>query len=75
MNTYNRIMEFFWLSMGIAITILVTIMCFKENFASWAVYYLFALAALMFFFFRRFMRKRMEKHQAFLDAQHKSGKK
>jgi hypothetical protein len=68
-------MEYFWLSMGIAIFLLVTTMCFKENFTSWSVYYLFSLASFLFFFFRRFMRKRMEKHQAYLDEQHKLGKR
>ena len=60
-------MELFWLSMGIIIIILVTIMCLKENFSSWAVYYIFGLMALGTYLMRRFMRKRMEKHQAFLN--------
>lgn len=61
-------MELFWLSMGIIIIILVTIMCLKENFSSWAIYYVFALMALGTYFMRRFMRKRMERHQAFLNT-------
>jgi cell division protein FtsW (lipid II flippase) len=69
MKIYNRIMELFWLAMGIIIIILVTVMCLKENFSSWAIYYVFALMALGTYFMRRFMRKRMEKHQAFLDSQ------
>ena len=66
MTIYNRIMELFWLSMGIIIIVLVTVMCLKESFSSWAIYYIFALMALGTYFMRRFMRKRMEKHQAFL---------
>ncbi|MNU50432.1 hypothetical protein D3C71_393980 [compost metagenome] len=69
MKTYNRIMELFWLSVGIIIIIMVTVMCLKESFSSWAVYYVFALMALGTYFMRRFMRKRMEKHQAFLESQ------
>ncbi|WP_343606409.1 hypothetical protein [Fluviicola sp.] len=69
MKTYNRIMELFWLSMGILIIIMVTVMCLKESFSSWAVYYIFALMALGTYLMRRFMRKRMEKHQAFLNSQ------
>ena len=71
MKIYNRIMELFWLSMGIIIIILVTIMCLKESFSSWAVYYAFAFKALGTYFMRRFMRMRMEKHQAFLNNQQK----
>lgn len=69
MKIYNRIMELFWLSMGIIIIIMVTIMCLKESFSSWAIYYIFALMALGTYFMRCFMRKRMEKHQAFLNNQ------
>lgn len=69
MKTYNRIMELFWLSTGVIIIVMVTVMCLKESFSSWAVYYVFALMALGTYFMRRFMRKRMEKHQAFLDSQ------
>lgn len=69
MKTYNRIMELFWLSTGIIILLLVTFMCLKENFSSWAIYYVFALMAFGTYFMRRFMRKRMEKHQEFLKNQ------
>lgn len=71
MKTYNRIMELFWLSMGIVIIVLVTFMCFKEGFDSWAIYYVFALMSLGTYFMRRFMRKRMEKHQEFLKNQNR----
>lgn len=70
MKTYNRIMELFWLGMSILIFIMVTIMCLKENFASWAVYYAFSLMAFGTYFMRRYMRRRMEKHQAWLNEQH-----
>lgn len=69
MKLYNRIMELFWLAVGIIIVIMVTVMCLKESFSSWAVYYAFAFMALGTYFLRRYMRKRMEKHQAFLNNQ------
>lgn len=62
-------MELFWLSTGIIIVLLVTIMCFKEGFSNWSIYYLFAFMALGTYFMRRFMRRRMEKHEAFLKNQ------
>lgn len=37
MKLYNRIMELFWLAVGIIIIIMVTVMCLKESFSSWAV--------------------------------------
>ena len=73
MKLYNRIMELFWLVIGIIIIIMVTVMCLKESFSSWAVYYAFAFMALGTYFLRRYMRKRMEKHQAYLNNQHGGG--
>lgn len=66
MKTYNRIMELFWLSVGTVVLISVTFLGIKEGFSHWAVYYIFGLMALGTFVLRRFMRKRMEKHQEFL---------
>lgn len=74
MKTYIRIMEIFWLSASILTFIMVTIMCLKENFASWAPYYTFSVLALAVYFVRRFMRKRMERHQQWLNEQHQQGK-
>lgn len=62
-------MEYFWLSAAILTFIMVTIMCFKENFNSWAPYYFFSIFALGFYFIRRFMRRRMEKHMQWLQNQ------
>lgn len=74
MKTYNRIMEIFWFSMAVLIVIVVTGMGFKDGFETWAIYYLFAAMALGTFTMRRYMRKRMEKHQEFLAQQQQESK-
>lgn len=71
MKTYNRFMELFWLGATVLIFIVVTFMGIKEGFSTWAMYYGFMFFTLMSFVLRRFMRKRMEKHQAFLEQQQK----
>ncbi len=75
MKTYNRIMEIFWFSMAVLIVIVVTGMGIKDGFGTWAIYYLFALMSLGTFTMRRYMRKRMEKHQEFLAQQHEQSSK
>lgn len=69
MKGYNRVMEIFWLSIGILIILVVTFMGFKEGFDSWGAYYLFGLMALGTYFLRRYMRRRMEKHLKWLEAE------
>lgn len=71
MKSYVKIMEYFWLSAAILTFIMVTIMCFKESFSSWVPYYVFTLVALVYYFIRRFMRRRMEKHMQWLADQAK----
>lgn len=56
-------MQVFWLTLGILITVLVTYKSFTEGFNRWGFYYIFALLALFVFFIRRFMMKRMVRHQ------------
>lgn len=70
MKTYNKIMEMFWLAVGVVVIIMVTYMGFTEGFGSWAAYYFFALMALLTYTMRRFMRKRMEKHVRYLEEEH-----
>ncbi|MDX1651464.1 MAG: hypothetical protein R3277_03155 [Brumimicrobium sp.] len=69
MDTYNKIMQKFWLAMTIVIFIAVTIMGISEGFDKWAFYYIFGLLTLALFFIRRFMMRHMEKHQRFLEEQ------
>jgi len=68
-------MEWFWLSVGILIVIVVTYMCFTEEPGRWASYYGLSLFAFGTYFLRRYMRRRMEKHVAFLEEQQKNGAK
>lgn len=67
MDTYNKIMQIFWLSLGIVIFISVTYLCLTEGFERWGSNYLFAGLALFMFLMRRYMMKRMKKHQEFLN--------
>lgn len=68
MKTYNKFMEKFWLTVAILVVILVTFKCFSDSFDRWAFYYIFALLALFTWFIRRIMRRRMEKHNEYLDS-------
>jgi hypothetical protein len=69
MNGYNKIMEKLWLIITISITLLVTFMGIKEGFATWWFYYFFALMTFGTYTLRKFMRKRMEKHMAYLNEE------
>lgn len=64
-------MERFWLVVSIVVFLLVSYKCFDEGFDRWAFYYLFVLLALFTWIVRRYMRKRMEKHNEYLDSQAK----
>jgi hypothetical protein len=72
MNTYNAIMEKFWLFAGIAMLIFITVLGFKEGFDRWYPYYVFPLLAFFAWIMRRVMRRRMQKHLEFLEEQKKS---
>lgn len=69
MNTYHRIMEWFWLATTVLIIIAVSIMGFLNGFERWVFYYVFALLSAMTYLMRRYMRKRMEKHMKWLEEQ------
>lgn len=69
MKTYNKIMEWFWLSVSILILIVVTVMGIRDGFDRWVFYYAFALMAGLTYLMRRFMRRRMEKHVQWLEQE------
>ncbi len=69
MKTYNNLMLYFWMAMGIVTTVSVTYFGIKEGFDRWYHFYLFAIIAFLMYFLRRTMMKRMEKHQKFLEDQ------
>lgn len=70
METYNRIMQFFWLAMAVVIGVSVTYMSISESFEKWGFNYVFAVLALFVFLVRRYMMRRMKKHQEYLNNQH-----
>ena len=65
-------MVYFWLVMGIGTAAAITYFGFKEGFDRWYHFYVFSIIALLMFFLRRMMMKRMEKHQKFLEDQNKN---
>lgn len=66
METYNKIMQKFWLVMTILIVIAVTYLGITEGFGRWYFYYIFAALTLGLYFIRGYMMRRMEQHQEFL---------
>lgn len=68
MNLYNKVMQYFWLSMAIVITLGVTYLGYKEGFNRWVFYYTFAGIALIMYFMKTMMMKRMAKHNEFLNS-------
>lgn len=71
MKTYNKIMEWFWLVVGVLIIVSVTIYGFMDGFDRWVYYYGLSLFAFGSYFLRRWMRRRMEKHLEWLEEQKK----
>lgn len=69
-------MEVFWLSMGIVLTLIVIYMLASDGWDKNSIYFIFPGICFMMFFARRFMRRRMEKHQKWLEenAQKNSNK-
>lgn len=60
-------MQWFWLVLTIVIVTYTTFKVITEDFRQWGTFYIFAAITLFFYFIRRFMMKRMEKHQAYLN--------
>ncbi len=72
METYNKIMLYFWLAASILTTLIVTIMGFLEGFDRWSLYYVFAGMSDLMYLFKRWMMRRMQRHMAFLEKQKES---
>ncbi len=72
METYNKIMLYFWLAASILTTIIVTIMGFVEGFDRWSLYYVFAWMSALMYLFKRWMMKRMQRHIEYLEQQKES---
>ncbi|MEI8193182.1 MAG: hypothetical protein WCG64_04920 [Flavobacteriia bacterium] len=75
MKIYNKIMLYFWLLAAIGSFVIVTFNGITEGFARWTMYYTFTVMALLMFVMKRYMVKRFEKHQSFLNEQNSSDKK
>lgn len=69
METYNKIMKYFWLAFAILSFALVTYFCVVDDYKTWIFYYVFTLIALLMFFMKVWMVKRMEKHVQYLEDQ------
>gem|GEM_PF-234893 len=73
MQTYNKIMLYFWLFAGIISFLIVTYNCVTIGIDKWGSYYVSSVIAFLMFFFKRWMMKRMEKHNEYLSSINESG--
>ena len=71
MKTYNNIMLYFWLALSIITFSIVTFKVITEGFERWVFYFIFPAIALLMFFVRRWMLKRMQQHIEFLNNKEK----
>lgn len=71
MEFYNKVMLYFWLGTAIVSSLIFTYMGITEGFDRWLAYYVISIIALLMYFARRWMIKRMNKHLKFLEEQRK----
>lgn len=69
MNKYNKLMLYVWLFVAIGSFVVVTFMGFKEGFDRWSSSYVLTGIALLMYFVRKWMMKRMSKHMEYLNNQ------
>ena len=62
-------MLYFWLSLAVALFIVVTYMGITDGFKKWRFSYVFVVIALFAYVTRRLMMKRTEKHEQYLKEQ------
>lgn len=72
MQTYNRIMLYFWLIVAGLIFITITYLSITDGWKKWVFYYIFVVTSLGMFFFKKWMMKRMENHLAYMEEQEKN---
>jgi len=65
----NSALEKFWWAMTAISLVLVLIFCFKQGFDTWLIYFLVPVLTALMALMRRFLRKRLEKSEAFRDEQ------
>lgn len=71
MNTYNKVMLYFWLVLTIITFSIVTFKVFTESLERWAFYYIFPAISLVMFLVRKWMINRMQKHIEYLNDKEK----
>jgi len=71
MNFYNKIMLYFWLAVAVVVIVGTTYMVLTvdKGFQRYGYSYIFGGIAILMFFFKRWMMKRVEKHMEFLAQQ------
>jgi cell division protein FtsW (lipid II flippase) len=69
METYNKIMKYFWLGFAIVTFALVTYLCVVDDYKTWIYYYVFTIIALLMYFMKVWMSNRMQKHLQYLEDQ------
>lgn len=62
MELYNKILIKVWLFIAIAVFGITTYMCIADDYRQWMYYYVIVLIALLMYFMKRWMIKRMNKH-------------
>jgi len=67
MNTYNKIMRYFWIFAAISLALIITFLSIKDGFNKWAFYYVFVAVSLGMYLMKTYMMKRMEKHLKYLE--------
>ncbi|MGV3632315.1 MAG: hypothetical protein ACO1O6_13990 [Bacteroidota bacterium] len=71
MELYNKIMTFFWLLLSVGSAIVITYFGFTEGFNRWTYYYAVPVVALVMYFFKKWMVKRMHRHMEYLNEKNK----
>ena len=66
MQTYNKIMLYFWLVAGVLSLLVVSYNCITIGMDKWGFYFSMPAIAFLMFFFKRMMMRRMEKHVEYL---------
>jgi hypothetical protein len=66
MQTYNKIMLYFWLVAGVVSLLVVSYNCITIGMDKWGFYFSMPAIAFLMFFFKRMMMRRMEKHVEYL---------
>ena len=72
MQTYNKIMLYFWLIAAAFIFVFISYMSYTDGIKKWGFYYVFVLTSVGMFFIKKWMMKRMEKELRFLEEKNKS---